>query len=92
MRCAPPSRHDDGNLLPTVFAIDAEMGVERKDAGTGMQLGKPDKARVGERHGQLFVFANQFPERIALANHREIDFEQSRPEEIEKPTRAVGVP
>jgi hypothetical protein len=34
-----PSRHDDGNLLPAVFAIDLEMRVKREDAGGGMQFG-----------------------------------------------------
>lgn len=92
MRRERPSRHDDGDLLPTVFAIDTEMRVEGEDAGTGIQLGEPDKARVGERHGQVFVFADQLPERIAFPEHREINFEHSRPEEIEKATRAVGLP
>jgi len=56
-----PSRDDDGNLLPAVFAIDPEMRVKREDTGGGMQFGEPHKAGIGKRHGQVFVFANEFP-------------------------------
>jgi len=41
-----PSRHDDQNLLPSVFAIDPEMRVKREDAGGRMQFREPNKAGI----------------------------------------------
>ena len=72
-----PSRHDDRDLLAAVFAIEAEMGVEGEDGGGGMQLGEADEAGIREGHGQVFVFANEFPEHPLLPQDREIDCEQS---------------
>ena len=81
------SRHDDGNLLPAVFAIDPEMRVKREDAGGGMQFRESNKAGIRKRHGQVFVFANEFPKRSPLGNYRQIDLEHSRVKELEESKR-----
>lgn len=68
-------RHDDGNVLTKVLSVNKEMRVERENAGAGIQLGKPDEASVSQRHRQIFVLVDEFPERLPLPQHGEIDLE-----------------
>jgi len=81
------SRHDDRNLLPAVFAIDPKMRVKREDAGSGMQFREPNKAGIRKRHGQVFVFVDEFPKRFPLGDYREIDLEHSRVKELKESPR-----
>ena len=52
-------RHSHGNDLIAVPSVDFEIGVECNYVCRTVNLGKPDKASVGQSHGPASVSAHQ---------------------------------
>ncbi len=50
----------EGNHLPSVFSVNLEILVQRKEGTLCVLLGHPDQTRVGERHGNILIPRHQF--------------------------------
>jgi hypothetical protein len=58
------SGHYTGNYLPAVPAIDAEIGIGGENDRIRKSFRHTHKAGVGETHGQLYVFLQEFEYRL----------------------------
>ena len=74
-----------------MFSVDAEVGIEREDGGAGMLFGETRQAGIRQGHRQVFVFANQLPERFTFPDHGKLHLQQPRAQQIEEAARAIGL-
>src|SRR5213079_491042 len=86
---APPVfRHDRGNGVTAVLAIQPEVPVEGENAAVRVRFGHADEAGVGERHRHAGVTGHQ-PDRAHVVLELEGDPQGAAAEELEHGARTT---
>lgn len=83
-------RHDRRDSAAAMLAIDGEVGIHGEDTRSAVELGHPDEASVGKRHGQIGVLLDELFERLALSHHLEFDDQKPGADELEETAGTVG--